>query len=81
MVGISIQVSLIALAVIFLVLSILIGVIQVLVAFLPCQEPPTSRSSRGRGEPEEEHLAAIQAALAHHLQQPPDSIRITRIHS
>jgi len=79
----SIQVSFLALGVIFLVLTILIGVINLLNYLIPYQAPPVSpqkAGSTGTSSPkEEEHLAAIQVALAHHLGRPPQSIPITKI--
>ena len=76
------QISLLALGVIFLVLSILIGLIKILVYLLPYVEPPAPpakpRPSADSGQ-EDETVAAIHAAMAHHLGQPPHQIHITRI--
>ena len=78
----SIQISFLAMIVIFLVLGILIGVIKVLVHFLPyTEEPvPTARTqspvaATGASQ-EEEHIAAIHAVLAHHLGNAPQDLHI-----
>lgn len=81
-----IQVSILAMAVIFLVLGILIGVIRVLVHFLPYAAPPASPSraqtpAAASGSQDEDHLAAIHAALAHHLGKAPQDIQIVNITS
>ncbi len=84
----SIQVSILAMGVIFLVLGILIGVIRALVHFLPYSAPPAP-ASRARAPvapasatgavPEEDHVAAIHAALAHHLGKVPQDLHIVNI--
>ncbi len=83
----SIQISFLAMTVIFLVVGILIGVIRLLVHFLPYVEepaPPARRQSpavdTGTGQ-EEDHIAAIYAALAHHLGKAPQDIHIQHITS
>ncbi len=82
-----IQVSILAMAVIFLVLGILIGVIRVLVHFLPytAEPPPAPRASApvaaSGSSQDEDHLAAIHAALAHHLGKAPQDIQIVNITS
>lgn len=78
----SIQVSILALAVIFLVLTILIGVINLLNYLIPYKAPaaqPQRATPTGSSSNEEEHTAAIQVALAHHLGRTPQSISITNI--
>jgi len=82
----SIQVSILAMLVIFLVLGVLICVIKVMVHFLPYTAPPppppraqapaatTSGSSQ-----DDDHIAAIHAALAHHLGKAPHEIQISNI--
>ncbi len=82
----AIQVSLLAMCVIFIVLGILIGVIKVLVHFLPYVEEPApparsqAPSATGAAQ-EEDHIAAIHAALAHHLSKAPQDIHIQHITS
>ncbi len=81
-----IQVSILAMAVIFLVLGILIGVIRVLVHFLPYTAPPApppraqAPAAAGYSQ-DEDHIAAIHAALAHHLGKAPQDIQIVNITS
>lgn len=72
--------------VIFLVLGILIWVIRILVHFLPYTAPTapapkasTSSSSAGSSSQDEDHIAAIHAALAHHLGKAPQDIQIVNI--
>ena len=84
MVGQAIQVSILAMGVIFLVLSILIGLIQVMVKLIPYEEPPTPpakpRPKQTAGSEEEaETLAAIHVAVAYHRGQSPESIQITNV--
>ena len=82
-----IQVSILAMAVIFLVLGILIGVIRVMVHFLPYAALPASPSraqapvAASGSSQDEDHLAAIHAALAHHLGKAPQDIQIVNITS
>jgi sodium pump decarboxylase gamma subunit len=83
-----IQVSFLAMTVIFLVLGILIGVIKALVHFLPytAPPPPPARASApaaasGPSSQDEDHIAAIHAALAHHLGKVPQDIHIANITS
>ena len=77
----AIQISLLALSVIFLVLTILIGVIKLLDTLIPYQAPPPQAAARvGAASAEEaEHIAAIHVALAHHLGRTPQSLPITNI--
>ena len=83
----SVQISFLAMTVIFVVLGILIGVIQVLVHFLPytAEPAPPARTqspvaATGASQ-EEDHIAAIHAALAHHLGKAPQDIHIQQITS
>ncbi len=76
----AIQVSVLAMGVIFLVLGILIGVIRVLVHYLPYTAQPAP-PSRAQAPEDEDHIAAIHAALAHHLGKAPQDIHIVRITS
>jgi len=78
-------VSVLALAVIFLVLSILIGVIKILVAFLPYSEkatptPPKSKGS-AQNQLQEEHTVAVIAGIAAHTGKSPHEIQIKNIAS
>ncbi|MDH3256964.1 MAG: OadG family transporter subunit [Nitrospinota bacterium] len=78
----SIKVSFLAMGVIFIVLGILIGVVKVLVHFLPYKAPPV-RPPRAKApaasSQDEDHIAAIHAALAHHLGQAPQNIHLVDI--
>ncbi len=74
------QISLLAMGVIFVVLSILIAVIMALEFLLPYVEPPAPPAKpQSAGGQEDETIAAIHAAMAHHLGQAPHQIQITRI--
>ena len=77
-----IQVSMLAMVVIFLVLTILMGVIKALDTLLPYVEPPPPPAKPQRAtsnQQEDETVAAIHAVMAHHLGQAPHQINITRI--
>jgi len=82
-----IQVSILAMVVIFLVLGILIGVIKVLVHFLPytAKPPPPPRAqapaAASGSSQDEDHIVAIHAALAHHLGKAPQDLQIVNITS
>ena len=84
----AIQVSILAMAVIFLVLGVLIGVIKTLVHYLPytAPTPPPSRAQASApaatgSSQDEDHIAAIHAALAHHLGKAPQDFQIQSITS
>jgi sodium pump decarboxylase gamma subunit len=85
----SIQVSILSMGVIFLVLGVLIGVINVLVHYLPYSAPPAAppkaqapaAASSGTSHQDEDHIAAIHAALAHHLNKAPQDLHISNITS
>ena len=83
----SIYVSFLAMGVIFLVLGILIGVVEVLVHFIPYTAPPAppARAKAPAAAPassqDEDHVAAIHAALSHHLGKSPQDIHIVNISS
>lgn len=83
MVGSAIQVSFLAMGIIFLVLGVLIGLIQILVKLLPYKEPPPApekpRASAASGPDEGETIAAIHAAVARYRGQSPEAIQITSI--
>ena len=76
--GTSIMVSFLALGVIFLTLSILIGIIKILVTCMPYTEPP-SQASTGGAETGE-HIAIIHTAMAHYLGKHPEEIKIANVH-
>ena len=82
----SIQVSILSMAVIFLVLGVLIGVIKVMVHFLPYTASPSAppkaqapKAVSSGSSQDEDHVAAIHAALAHHLGKAPHDIQIAKI--
>ncbi len=79
----SVWVSILAMSVIFLVLSVLIGVIKVLVHFMPYVEPPAPPAKPKAAAPsagdESELIAAVHAVLAHHLGKSPQDFSITKI--
>ncbi len=81
----SVQISFLAMTVIFVVLGILIGVIRVLVHFLPyaAETPPGPKASApaAASSQDEDHIAAIHAVLAHHLGKAPQDIHIQHITS
>ncbi|MGP0565294.1 OadG family protein [Nitrospina sp. 32_T5] len=84
----SIKVSLLALGVIFLVLGILIGAIKVMTSLIPYRAPapapakskPTAAAPAAAASQEDEHIAAIQAVMAHHL-PGQENLQITQISS
>ena len=79
----SIQVSILAMSVIFLVLGVLIGVIKVMVHYLPYTAPPpraqAPTTTASGSSQDENHIAAIHAALAHHLGKAPQDVQIANI--
>ena len=82
----SIQVSILAMLVIFLVLGVLICVIKVMVHFLPYTAPPppppraqAPAATASGSSQDDDHIAAIHAALAHHLGKAPHEIQISNI--
>ena len=83
----AVYVSFLAMGVIFLVLGILIGVVEVLVRFIPYTAPsaPPAKAQAPVAAPtssqDEDHVAAIHAALAHHLGRAPQDIHIVNISS
>ena len=83
----SVYVSFLAMGVIFLVLGILIGVVEVLVRFIPYEAPPVppakapAPATAPASSQDEDHVAAIHAALAHHLGKAPQDIHIANITS
>lgn len=80
----AVQVSILAMAVIFTVLSILIITIKALVKLIPYTAPPakprrkTAPTASAGGE-QDDHVAAITATLAMHLRKSPQEFRIVNI--
>ena len=80
----SISVSVLAMSVIFVVLTLLIFTINILVYFIPYKAPPPpppKRQPAAKPSEEDEHVAAIVGALATHLNRPPDQFHIKNITS
>ena len=76
------NVSVLAMTVIFVVLTILIFTIQMLVKFIPYQEPAPSQKVPVSGSSEhDDHVAAITAILAAHMGKRPDEFRVLNIQS
>ena len=83
----AVNVSILAMAVIFTVLTILIFTIQALVKMMPYEAPPPSPSRRKAGKSavasssshEDDHVAAITASLAMHMGKSPNDFRIVNI--
>ncbi|CCQ89198.1 putative Oxaloacetate decarboxylase, gamma subunit [Nitrospina gracilis 3/211] len=84
----SIKVSFLALGVIFLVLGILIAAIKVMTSLIPYRAPapvpaktkPTAAAPAPAASQEDEHIAAIQAVMAHRL-SGQQNLQITQISS
>ncbi len=84
----SLSVSAIAMATIFIVLTILILLIKLLERLIPYVEPPappakavTVPASPPPASETDEHIAAISAALSAYLGKSPDEFQITQIRS
>ena len=80
----AVNVSILAMGVIFTVLTILIFTIQVLVKLIPYEAPPPSpqRKKAARvvsGGDHDDHVAAITASLAMHMGKTPSEFRIVNI--
>ena len=81
----AVNVSILAMGVIFIVLTILIFTIKVLVKLLPYEAPPPSPqrrqkpSSSENGNNHDDHVAAITATLAMHMGKTPSEFRIINI--
>jgi sodium pump decarboxylase gamma subunit len=79
----AVNVSILSMAVIFTVLSILIFTIKLMVKLVPYQAPPAKAprrqpASSANGE-QDDHVAAITATLAMHMKKSPDEFRIVNI--
>lgn len=80
----SITVSIIAISVIFLVLTVLIFTIKLLVHFVPYVAPPKPAPKPQTAAPatateEDEHIPAIVAAMASYLSQSPEKVQVVSI--
>ena len=78
----AVNVSLLAMSVIFTVLIILIFTIKILVKLIPYEvptAPPARVASVGNSTGEDDQVAAITATLAAHIGKRPDQFRIINI--
>ncbi|MBC8287527.1 MAG: OadG family protein [Nitrospinae bacterium] len=79
----AVNVSILAMAVIFTVLTVLIFTIQGLVKLIPYQAPPPAPSRRqtasSAGDDQDNHAAVITAVLAMHMGKSPNEFRIVNI--
>jgi sodium pump decarboxylase gamma subunit len=79
----AVNVSILAMAVIFTVLVILIFTIQVLVKLIPYEAPPPAPPRNQTAAPasgdHDDHVAAITATLAMHMGKSPNEFRIVNI--
>ncbi len=76
----ALNVSVLAMVVIFMVLTILIFTIQMLVKFMPYKAPPPAKSV-SVASTSDDQVAAITATLASHMGKRPDEFRIVNIQS
>ena len=82
----AVSVSLLAMSVIFTVLTILIFTIKVLVKLTPYEAPPVPPARKASaispsGQEQDDQVAAITASLAAHMGKRPDEFRIVNIQS
>ena len=78
----AVNVSVLAMAVIFTVLVILIFTIKILVKLVPYEAPPPKARRQPASAPSasgDAHVAVITATLAMHLGKSPDEFRIVNI--
>ena len=78
----AVNVSILALSVIFTVLIVLIFTIKILVKLVPYKAPtvpPARAVSAGNTTGQDDQVAAITATLAAHMQKRPDEFRIVNI--
>ncbi len=77
------SVSVLAMAVIFAVLVILIFTIQALVKLMPYKAPPPApprlQTAASENSDQDDHVAAITATLAMHMGKSPSEFRIVNI--
>ena len=76
------NVSVLAMTVIFVVLTILIFTIQMLVKLIPYEEPAPSQKVPVSGSSgQDDQVAAITATLAAHMGKRPDEFSVLKIQS
>ena len=77
----AVNVSILAMTVIFTVLIVLIFTIKTLVKLMPYQTPPATpvRNNAGIRSGQDDQVAAITATLAAHMGKRPDEFRIVNI--
>jgi sodium pump decarboxylase gamma subunit len=77
----AVNVSILAVSVIFTVLVILIFTIQALVKLMPYKAPPPGppRHKIAASGDQDDHVAAITATLAMHMGKSPNDFRIVNI--
>ena len=81
----AVNVSALAMGVIFVVLTLLIFTIQALVKLTPYEEPSANPEKKRASSPtapgQDDEVAAITATLAAHMGKRPEEIRILNIQS
>ena len=81
----AVNVSALAMSVIFVVLTLLIFTIQALVKLMPYEEPLANPRKKRASSPtapgQDDEVAAITATLAAHMGKRPDEFRILNIQS
>ena len=79
----AVNVSILAISVIFTVLIILIFTIQALVKLMPYKAPPPApprrQAAASASGDQDDHVAAITATLAMHMGKSPNDFRIVNI--
>ncbi len=80
----AVNVSILAITVIFTVLVILIFTVQVLVKLIPYKTPPPAparpqTASSASDDQEDNHVAAITATLAMHMGKSPNEFKVVNI--
>jgi sodium pump decarboxylase gamma subunit len=77
----AVNVSILAVSVIFTVLVILIFTIQALVKLMPYKATPPAPTlhKTAANDDQDDHVAAITATLAMHMGKSPNDFRITNI--
>ncbi len=78
----AVNVSILAMTVIFTVLIVLIFTIKTLVKLMPYQTPPATVARKTAGnspQEQDDQVAAITATLAAHMGKRPDEFRVVNI--